>query len=86
MGKDKILHALVCFAAVVGCGIATCWISIDASFASGIGFAIGLGLGKEYGDSKAKGNKWDWMDIAADLIGTAAGALVLILFWKIKGV
>jgi hypothetical protein len=29
---------------------------------AGISFTLGLGLGKEYGDSKAVGNKWDWWD------------------------
>jgi len=85
IGKDKILHALVCMAAVFACGIATFWISKDASFASGIGLAIGLGFGKEYGDSKASGNKWDWLDIAADLIGTIIGAALLLLFWVLIG-
>ena len=85
IGKDKILHAVVCMIAVVACGLATCWISKDVSFASGIGLAIGLGFGKEYGDSKASGNKWDWRDIVADLIGTGIGAILLLVGWALFG-
>jgi len=40
--------------------------------------AVGLGIGKEYGDSRAKGNKWDWYDILADGIGVAVGTGVRI--------
>lgn len=36
-------------------------------------FAIGLGIGKEYGDSHAVGNKWDWLDILADVLGCVVG-------------
>ena len=40
------------------------------------GFCGGLaaGIGKEYGDECAKGNYWDWKDIAADCIGALVGA------------
>lgn len=40
------------------------------------GFLGGLaaGVGKEYGDECAEGNKWDWQDIAADCIGSLVGA------------
>ena len=39
------------------------------------GFCGGLaaGIGKEYGDECAKGNYWDWKDIAADCIGALVG-------------
>lgn len=39
----------------------------------GAAFALGLGIGKEYGDSQALGNKWDWFDILADALGCVAG-------------
>ena len=42
----------------------------------GAAFAIGLGIGKEYGDSQAVGNKWDWFDILADVLGCGAGLVV----------
>ena len=39
----------------------------------GVAFALGLGIGKEYGDSQAIGNKWEWIDILADVLGCGAG-------------
>jgi len=44
--------------------------------------AIGLAIGKEYGDSKAPGNKWEWWGILADAIGIAVGSIVWFLWHK----
>lgn len=33
-----------------------------------------IGVGKEYGDKCAPGNKWDWSDITMDMVGSAVGA------------
>ena len=40
------------------------------------GFLGGLaaGVGKEYGDECAEGNRWDWKDIAADALGSLVGS------------
>ena len=76
IGKDKIYHALVNFAFAL-----TGFISIPFA----VGFCIGASIGKEYGDSKASGNKWDWMDIVADLIGMGLGLLTVIIVKKIIG-
>jgi len=54
----------------------------DSMIASGL-FSLGLGLGKEYGDSKAKGNKWDWWDIVADVIGIGVGSLLVFIAYSI---
>ena len=62
IGEDTWQHFLVCLGASI----------IDT------GFAIGLALGKEYGDSKAIGNKWDWKDILADAIGIVLGTAIRI--------
>ena len=45
----------------------------------------GLGFGKEYGDSKASGNHWDWWDIVADAAGVAIGMTVILIVHLIKG-
>lgn len=68
--KDKLLHFGVNF--VVGLTAVISW-----QFA--IGACGGLSIGKEYGDSKAKGNKWSWMDIVADAIGATFGIGIGIL-------
>ena len=48
----------------------------------GAAFALGLGIGKEYGDSRAINNKWDWFDILADLIGILAGLIINYLITR----
>lgn len=76
--KDKILHASVCLAASLGVFLAT-WPIFDdfaASLFSGEAFALGLALGKEYGDRENPSNKWSWGDIAADLVGMALCAAI----------
>ena len=58
--NDKFKHFSVCyFSGLFG--------------THGAAFGMGLGIGKEYGDSKAIGNKWDWLDIAADFAGAISG-------------
>lgn len=61
--KDKLQHFVVCF------------ITSIVSPA----LAIGLALGKEYGDSKAHGNHWCWLDILADSIGITLGTFIHVL-------
>lgn len=45
----------------------------------GLLFGLGLGLGKELGDAFADGNKWDWTDIVADIIGLATGTVFILI-------
>ena len=78
---DKILHFLACSISTVAVSLATSGFGMWPSILCGALFALGLGLGKEYGDSKASGNKWDWWDIVADLAGILAGSGILILGW-----
>ena len=63
MEKDKILHFLVCFLAAIFAPL----------------FSLGLALGKEYGDSRARGNHWCWWDILADAIGLLARTILHII-------
>lgn len=80
---DKFLHFIVCFGATFLMGIATFFLGQLASMFCGGLFALGLGLGKEYGDSKATGNKWDWWDIVADVIGIGVGSLLVFIAYSI---
>ena len=70
IGKDKILHFGVNFVMAL---------SAVLSYPFAVGICIGASFGKEYGDSKASGNSWSWADIAADMLGMAAGLLVSFL-------
>lgn len=52
--------------------------AIPAAFIGTILFALGLALGMEFKD-KCYGNKFDWLDIAATLIGGLIGQTAQIL-------
>lgn len=69
---DKLLH----FGVNVVLALFGIWY-----YSLGIGLSIGASLGKEYGDSKATGNKWSWSDIVADMLGLGVG---LLLSWGIR--
>ena len=80
MGSDKIKHFGACMAvsataaAIEGGGGATPLQAAAAGFMAG----MAIGVGKEYGDSCAPGNRWSWGDIAADAAGAAAGAAAFL--------
>ena len=63
---------------LLGCSFWPC-------IAGGILFGLGLGLGKEIGDLFSPGNKFDITDIGADVLGLAAGTLVILLLRLITG-
>ena len=50
-----------------------------------IGASLGASFGKEYGDSKAPGNRWDWKDILYDIIGLAIGVSIVLLYRLMTG-
>lgn len=85
--KDKIQHFCVnmivsyCTAAAVY----LCTNNTAYSLAAGFLHSSGLSLGKEYGDKKAKGNHWCWLDLLADYAGNFTGLLLFYLttlIWK----
>ena len=72
---DKILHAFICAIATF---VSFAYMSLFFSFAPALAasplLGIGLGVGKEYGDST-----WSWADILADGIGIASAVVLLVL-------
>lgn len=73
--RDKILHFavnLIATAASIGLYLINPILLVPM-------LAVGLSIGKEYGDSKAKGNYWSWGDILADGIGIAVAILISLL-------
>ena len=58
--KDKLLH----FTCSLLASLVSPWL------------AVGLGIGKEYGDSKSPVNHWDWWDLLADVVGIAVGCVI----------
>ncbi|MBD5367265.1 MAG: hypothetical protein HDR82_09780 [Bacteroides sp.] len=76
--KDKALHFTACAAVslLTAIIIAVLTKSSPGAALSGISTGLAIGLGKEYGDSKSPGNKWDWHDLLADTLGAITGAAI----------
>ena len=83
---DKLLHFGISAAAAFVVSLLTSFTGFWTAALCGSLFTLGLGLGKEYGDSKASGNYWSWRDIIADVAGIIAGAgLYLLGRWLCTG-
>lgn len=76
--NDKKQHFIICL-------IASLFVGVLNPFA-GFMTAMGLGFGKEFGDDRAPGNKWDWKDVGADLAGAVLGAGLVLLFRFLLGI
>lgn len=73
---DFWLRAAACF--MIAAAVAM--VLADTCLGNGVtpvlgGFAAGIaaGLGKEYGHSKAEGNRWSWTGVLADVFGSVVG-------------
>lgn len=80
--RDKIKHFAVCLAVSFAAASIECCCGahyIYAAFA-GLVAGIAIGVGKEYGDHCAPGNRWSWSDIIADALGAVCGAALGSLF------
>ncbi len=84
--QDHLKHFCVCLAvAFTASSIeACCGASYPQSFVAGIIAGGAIGVGKEYGDKCAPGNKWDWSDIAADTVGAVIGSALGSMFSLLK--
>lgn len=59
------------------------WYSVPISFVLTILFVAGLGVGMEFKD-KARGGKWDWLDLTATIMGGVVGQIIqFIVIWLI---
>lgn len=78
INQDHIKHFTACFivAGATSSIEAACGASYGLSFMAGTLAGGAIGVGKEYGDECAPGNKWDWSDITADAVGAVLGAAV----------
>ena len=81
---DYILHFVVCSLSTSIIGILSFLVvnhflgyvpGVVASLFGAV-FALGLSLGKEFGDKSNPGSGWSWGDLVADGLGIAAGLAV----------
>ena len=72
---DKVKHFFVNAVVVTGATLMLLGLGFETipAYTASVFLAIGLSVGKEYGDSRAVGNRWDWWDIYYDVLGIIIG-------------
>ena len=77
MKIDKILHFTFCCACaiIVSTFIAHFCTSPTPAILAGFFAGVALGLGKEFGDYRAKDNNWSSSDLFFDLLGALTGSV-----------
>lgn len=85
LGRDKLLHLSLCAAIAVAVMLVMRLTAtpLRGSSVAALLAAMCAGVGKEYGDMCADGNRWDWGDVCADFIGTLIGTLVAMPMWLV---
>ena len=86
---DYILHFGVCFLSTSIIGILSFLVvnhffgyvpGIVASLFGAV-FALGLSLGKEFGDKNNPKSGWSWGDLVSDALGILVGLIINFLVW-----
>lgn len=82
---DKQKHFLVNLIAMIAASVGSWMLGVEyiPSILVGTALCSGLSVGKEYGDSQAQRNRWDWWDILADFLGYLVGLLVFTTIHKL---
>ena len=72
---EDFLHIIACMlcAFVVSAILAHTTTESTPCIVGGWLAAMFLGVGKEFGDSRATGNSWSWSDMAYNFIGSSIG-------------
>ena len=86
IANDKIKHFLACASvSLIASSIeSACGAEYPNAWLAGFLAGMAIGIGKEYGDHCAPDNKWDWIDIGTDTLGSAIGAMFGSLFSLLK--
>ena len=82
--SDKVNHFLACAAISFTASTVEFCAEYHNAWIAGFIAGMAIGVGKEYGDSCAHGNKWDWSDIGADAVGSIIGATLGAMFTLFK--
>lgn len=79
-GRDKAKHFVASFL-IAGAGSwwtrHRCGRGRGESVRFGMGFALSLGVVKEFCDGRSPRGRFSWKDVAADLLGVSLGGLLL---------
>jgi putative lipoprotein len=80
LGPDKALHYTVSVGLTLGASLALDLVGVDepAVLPLSIGFALGLGIGKEAFDA-VRGSSFSAADLTWDVLGIATGVLIRVL-------
>lgn len=72
---EDVLHIVACLlcAFVVSAILAHTTTEPTPAIVGGWLSGMFLGIGKEFGDSRASGNAWSWRDFLFDFIGSSIG-------------
>jgi uncharacterized protein YfiM (DUF2279 family) len=84
IATDKVKHFLACAAISFTASTVEFGAEYHNAWIAGFIAGMAIGVGKEYGDSCAHGNKWDWSDIGADVVGSIIGATLGSMFTLFK--
>ncbi len=82
LGRDKLSHFAVSLAAV---GLANHWLEAESAEPpvrarnTAVVFSLSLGIVKELQDGAQKGNRFSFKDLAADILGAAAGIVLFTI-------
>jgi hypothetical protein len=86
MDIDHKKHFIICaIATLLAFGLHAPFMPFWHVFSMCPMLGLGLGIGKGYGDSRASGNRWDWTDMVAGILGIGAALVWLLLMHFIVG-
>lgn len=77
IGVDKYIHFGACqLLAWAVSKTVEAFLPQPYALMAGFATALAVGLGKEFYDRRQPGNRFDWLDIKADVLGACVGAIM----------
>lgn len=80
IGVDKYIHFNACLFIAFGVStVLSLWVNVNVATIVGVVLSIGFGYGKELIDRKKKGDRFDFQDMKADVLGAIVGCLMSLI-------
>lgn len=80
IGVDKYIHFNACLFIAFGVSaVLSLWFNVNAATILGVVLSIGFGYIKELIDRKKKGDRFDFQDMKADVLGAIVGCLMSLI-------